>query len=182
MLEGNNPKLAEDYLQQALKLDSKLGLAHYNLGLVKEQQQDWEDAIASYKKAMKYSSKAPEPAYHLGLIYLQQGKVDQATESFRKALKINPNYPEAHYNIGSILFNKGKLQEALVAFRKSAQANSNYPNAYYGAGLVFVQLRQYLDAQQVLQYAKDLYTTQGNTQWATNADQLLQQARNMNSQ
>ena len=80
------------------------------------------------------------------------------------------------------MFSKGKLQEALEAFRKSAQANSNYANAYYGAGLVFVQLKQYADAQQVLQYAKDLYNAQGNTQWAANADQLLQQARNLNSQ
>ncbi|BDI20139.1 hypothetical protein ANSO36C_59410 [Nostoc cf. commune SO-36] len=74
------------------------------------------------------------------------------------------------------------MQEALEAFRKSAEANSNYPNAYYGAGLVFMQLQQYGDAVQVLQFARDLYNAQRNPQWAKNAEQLLQQAQNLNYQ
>ncbi len=73
LLEGSNPNLAEDYLQQALKLDSKLGLAHYNLGLVKEQQQEWDSAIASYKKAIKYSA-TPENPYNIKKIYKQKSK------------------------------------------------------------------------------------------------------------
>ena len=73
---------------------------------------------------------------------------------------------------------EGKLDAALVAFRKAAESNSNYPNAYYGAGLVFLRQNRFSDAEQVLQYAKALYTAQGNSQWAANADQLLQKARN----
>jgi tetratricopeptide (TPR) repeat protein len=69
------------------------------------------------------------------------------------------------------------LDAALEAFRQSAQSNSNYANAYYGAGLVFLRQNRLSDAQQVLQYAKDLYTAQANPQWAARAQQLLQRMR-----
>jgi tetratricopeptide (TPR) repeat protein len=80
------------------------------------------------------------------------------------------------------LFSQGKLKDALEAFRKSAEANTNNANAYYGAGLAFIQLRQYPEAAEVLQYARDLYNGQRNFQWANNAAQLLQQAQNLNYQ
>ena len=108
---------------------------------------------------------------------MQQGKIEQAKVAFNQAIKINPKYAEAHYNLGSILFNQGKLNEGLAAFRKSAAANPNYANAYYGAGLVFMQLKQYREAVQVFQYARDLYNIQGNLQWVKNSQQLLQQAQ-----
>jgi Tfp pilus assembly protein PilF len=114
----------------------------------------------------------------MGLIYLQQDKIEDAKKLFQQAVKINPKYVEAHYNLGSILFSQGKFDAALTAFRKAAESNSNYPNAYYGAGLVFLRQNRFSDAEQVLQYAKTLYTAQGNSQWAANADQLLQKARN----
>ncbi|MEO0688275.1 MAG: tetratricopeptide repeat protein, partial [Cyanobacteria bacterium J06649_11] len=86
--------------------------------------------------------------------------------------------PEAHYNIGSILYNQGKHQQALEAFRKAAEANPDYPSAYYGAGLAFLQMREYPDAMRVLAYARDLFLAQNNSQWARNAEQLMQQAQN----
>ena len=49
LLEGNNLKLAQDYLNQALKLNPNLGFAHYNMGLVKKQEKNWSSAIASFE-------------------------------------------------------------------------------------------------------------------------------------
>jgi tetratricopeptide (TPR) repeat protein len=75
------------------------------------------------------------------------------------------------------LFTQGDLDTALEAFRKAAEANSNYANAYYGAGLVFLRQNRFTDAQQVLQYAKDLYNAQGNPEWAAKAEELLKRSR-----
>jgi len=83
--------------------------------------------------------------------------------------------------MGTILFNQGKLNEALAAFRKSAAGNFNYANAYYGAGLVFMGLKQYKEAVQVLQYARDLYNIQGNLQWGKNSQELLEKAQNLSN-
>jgi tetratricopeptide (TPR) repeat protein len=113
---------------------------------------------------------------------LQQGKIKQAQAAFTQAIKINPKYPDAHYNLGVISFNQGKLPEALASFRKSAEANPNYPHAYYGAGLVFMQLKQHGEAAKVFNYAKNLYNSQGNPQWASKAEQLLQQAQKLHQQ
>ena len=109
---------------------------------------------------------------------MQQRKFKRARNAFNDAIKINPKYPEAHYSIGSILYEQGKHEQALEAFRKAAEANPDYPSAYYGAGLAFLQMREYPDAMRVLQYARDLFLAQNNSQWARNAEQLMQQAQN----
>jgi tetratricopeptide (TPR) repeat protein len=111
------------------------------------------------------------------LLYLQQRQPKQAADAFQKALAMNPNYPEAHYSLGTVWYGSGNLDEALKAFRRSAESNPNYPNAYYGAGLVFLHQGKYADAQRVLQYARDLFNAQRNTQWANSAAQLLQQVQ-----
>ncbi len=175
LLEGNNLQQAQDYLTRALELDPNLGVAHYNYGLVLSQMGKPDEAMTHFKNAMQFSPNAPEPIYHIGLIYLQQGKTAEAKKAFGQALKINPQYPEAHYNMGSILFKEGNLDSALESFRKAAESNSNYANAYYGAGLVFLRQNRLSDAKQVLQYAQVLYSTQGNPQWASQAQQLLEQ-------
>jgi len=146
--------------------------------LVAAQSGEFEPAIASFKNALRLSPNAPESAYHLGRIYLHQENIEEAKKAFQQAIKISPRYPEAHYNLGSILFHQEKLEAALAAFRQAALANSNYANAYYGAGLVFLQQNRFSDAQQVLQYARDLYQLQGNEQWVANSEQLLERARN----
>ncbi|HBY80450.1 MAG TPA: Tfp pilus assembly protein PilF, partial [Cyanobacteria bacterium UBA11148] len=108
------------------------------------------------------------------------GKIEEAKKSLQQAIKISPQYPEAYYSLGSILFEQGDLEGALEAFREAAQSNSNYANAYYGAGLVFLRQNRFSDAEQVLEYARDLYKAQGISEWAANAEELLEQARNSN--
>jgi Flp pilus assembly protein TadD len=144
---------------------------------VLERQGNFDPAISAYRKAIELSPTAPEPAYHLGLVYTQQRKTKEARAAFEQAIKVDPNYAEAHYNLGSLLFTQGDLNGALNAFRRSAEANSNYANAYYAAGLVFMRQSKFADAQKVLTYAKDLYAKQGNSPWATKAEQQLQKAK-----
>ncbi|MGB3516843.1 MAG: tetratricopeptide repeat protein, partial [Elainellaceae cyanobacterium] len=78
---------------------------------------------------------------------------------------------------GTIYLQQGQLEAAIGAFRQAAESNSNYPNAYYGAGLAFMQQGKYADARQVLEYAQDLFSAQGNPEWAANAERLMQQAQ-----
>lgn len=108
---------------------------------------------------------------------MQQNKVAAAQAAFEQALRANPNHAESHYNLGSLQLQRNELDNALQSFRRSAQANPNYANAYYAAGLVFMRQGKFADAQKVLQYAKDLYTTQKNSQWAARAEQQLQKAK-----
>ena len=182
LLEGNNLEQAQAYLSKAIELDPNLGVAYYNYGLVLSEQGKLENAIAAFQQAMQLSQNAPEPAYHLGMIYWQQGEIEAAKKLLQRAIKISPQYPEAHYTLGSIFFAEGNLDAALAEFRSAAQSNSNYANAYYGAGLVFLRQERFSDAQQVLEYARDLYKAQGITEWADNAEQLLEQAQNSNPQ
>jgi tetratricopeptide (TPR) repeat protein len=57
----------------------------------------------------------------------------------------------------------------------ATQINGGYADAYYSAGLAFVQLGRYDEARTVLEYAKNLYITMGNPNWAARAQGHLSQ-------
>jgi len=173
VLEGGNLEQAELYLNYALELDPDLGLAHYNLGLVRYQRSDLDRAIDSFRAAQRHSPAAPEPSYYLGTIYLQQGETRRAEAAFDRALDRNPNYIEARYQLGIVHLSNGDLDDALAEFRQIRELAPDYANAYYGAGLVFLSQGQPEEAREVLAYAERLYRDRGQTEWAQRARALL---------
>jgi tetratricopeptide (TPR) repeat protein len=70
-------------------------------------------------------------------------------------------------------YSEGDYEAALASFRTATDLNPNYTNAYYSAGLAFIQLQDYAEARGVLNFAKNLYITQGNPQWAANTQVQL---------
>lgn len=110
-------------------------------------------------------------------MYVLQGKIRRAKSAFRNVIEINPRYAEAHYQLGATLLNEGELEDALESFRQAVEVAPRYANAYYGAGLAFIGLNRPSEALRVLQYARELYQAEGNTQWLDRTDRLLQQIR-----
>jgi|GEM_PF-1249996 len=96
-----NPKQAEKWAREALKLATKLknaegiARAHYNIGATEFQQAQYSAAETSFKKAIELDK--PEefenplfegPIFALGRVYAQQGKFKGALELYEKALEI----------------------------------------------------------------------------------------------
>ncbi len=96
-----NPKQAEKWAKEALKLSTKLkngegiARAHYNIGATAFQQAQYGIAETSFKKAIELDK--PEeflspllegPIFSLGLVYSKQGKFKEAFELYEKSLAL----------------------------------------------------------------------------------------------
>jgi tetratricopeptide (TPR) repeat protein len=96
-----NPKQAEKWAREALKLATKLkdaegiARAHYTIGATAFQQAQYAIAETSFKKAIELDKPKEfqnplieAPIFSLGLVYAQQGKFREAFELYEKALAL----------------------------------------------------------------------------------------------
>lgn len=153
---------ARSFLEKAVAADRDNHAAHYYLGHVHIQRNNWTDASIAFEKAVQVKPDEPMYQLHLGVARYQgklegareaaakaQGKkpqeveidetqldYDQALSALDAAVKKNPDLWRAHYNIGLIHRSKEDAGKAAEAFTKAIQANPYEANPYVAlAGL-----------------------------------------------
>jgi superkiller protein 3 len=110
---------AEKYLQQ--------GFGHF-------QQQQYDQAIQSYKKALELEPKNAAAYNMIGMAY--RFKYNQSAnpewrakeiEAFQKSIEINPNYWVALVNLGATYYHQGDQAKAAPLFKKALEINPGHP-------------------------------------------------------
>ncbi|MHC4676182.1 MAG: tetratricopeptide repeat protein, partial [Planctomycetota bacterium] len=106
-----------------------VGKAHNNLGRAFARQENFNRAIAHYKKALEIDPDSANVYYNLGNIFLRRGELDEAIKHYTKTLDLAPDLPEAHLNLGNTLLKQGKLEEAIARYNKAIKLRPNYREA-----------------------------------------------------
>jgi protein O-mannosyl-transferase len=104
-------------------------MAHYNLGIVLNDQGDADRAIAHYRQAVELRPTYVEAHYNLGRLLAQKGQLDEAIVHYEKALEINPADAEAHNNLGATLVANGRVDEAITHYRRALAIQPDYADA-----------------------------------------------------
>lgn len=84
--EGGKPaneKQAKKLLQTAINLRPQWADAHYQLGLIYEDESRTEEAIHEYRTAAQLNPQLAKAHYHLGRLYAKQGQTQLAQSEFR---------------------------------------------------------------------------------------------------
>jgi len=104
-------------------------MAHYNLGIVLNEQGDTDGAISHYREAVDLRPGYEEAHYNLGRLLAQKGLVDDAIAHYEKALEINPSDADAHNNLGATLLATGRTDDAIAHYRKALVIQPDYADA-----------------------------------------------------
>src|SRR5262249_31067653 len=94
---GNSYVFAREYepavaaYKQALQLDPKNEMAHYQLAIAYDYLKRYEEAAAEYKEGLKSDPKDDWARYSLGLIYLSLHNKQAAFEQYEILQKTDPN-------------------------------------------------------------------------------------------
>ncbi len=135
------------HLQQLVRFNPQDARAHYNLGNLFHDLQQFPQAIASYQRAILYNPTYLEAYGNLGTLYHQQGEHAKAITCYQQALAINLNRPELHLYLGNALKKLLKLEEADICYQTALQLNPNYLEAHEQQGQLLQELGYLSEAQ-----------------------------------
>jgi TolB-like protein/DNA-binding winged helix-turn-helix (wHTH) protein/Flp pilus assembly protein TadD len=145
------PKVVEA-AHKALELDSELAEAYVPLADVQQQQWQWADAEAGYRRALELNPN--DAAAHRGLAHwlLFQGRIDEALTWSRRARELDP-LGDSTTGMGWILFCARRYDEAIHELRSKLALRPDDALALWVLGFVLVSDNRPEEAIPVLEKA-----------------------------
>ena len=170
-------------MQQALRLDPKLALAHQNLGLLQLSGGQRGEALASFSQAVELDPENALTRYLRAYLSFGQRNVPagdaQIENDLRQAIALDPDFAPSYGLLAVYLAASDEnLIEALAMARKGVSLEPG--NALYALSLaqVLARMGRFGDAETAARTAR---ASAANPLERINADQFLaylQQARN----
>jgi tetratricopeptide (TPR) repeat protein len=113
-------------IDNVLASDAKNPQARFLKGVVQSDQNDVDEAIATFQGLTEDYPELPEPYNNLAVIWAQRGEYEKAQKALETALLSRPDYGIAHENMGDIYARLAGLEYdraiALDKGNKSAEA------------------------------------------------------------
>jgi len=107
---------AEALLRQALQQNARNADAWSNLGIVRQHQLRYEQAVHCHIQAMEIAGASPARWTNLGNALTGALQLEQALEAYQHALELQPDYHEARYNQSIPLLTLGRYRQAWPAY------------------------------------------------------------------
>jgi serine/threonine-protein kinase len=160
-------KLASEYANKAVSLDSYLAAGHASLGMAKMSAGDSAEAEKQLRAAADLDPKSALPHRNLGLLYQKIGKADQSAQELKRALQLDPKDWKTYMALGLNAFQAGRFQESASAWEMALKLEPDNVPVLRNLGAVYHSLGRDDDAVAALQHAleikpdSDVYTNLG---------------------
>lgn len=106
--------------------------AHFLLGNAYFGRQDYEKAIAAYRRATDIASDFA-PAYNIvGYAYRTVGRYGEAEQAFKKYIALIPNDPNPYDSYAELLMKMGRFDESIAQYRKALELNPQFSPSHIG--------------------------------------------------
>jgi predicted O-linked N-acetylglucosamine transferase (SPINDLY family) len=131
---------AEETYHNVLRVDPTHAEAWSNLGLALRSRDDFDRAVAAYRRAIVLRPNYLEP--HLNLIDVSQALGDREKAIFftGRVVAIRPEIPEVHNNLGVLLQEQGRIPEAVVCYHDALRIRPEFADAYSNLGMALHEL------------------------------------------
>ena len=149
-------KLASEYAEKAVGLDSYLAAGHVSLGLVKMSAGDSAEAEKQFRAAADLDPKSAIPHRDLGLLYDKTGKADQAAGELKRALQLDPKDWKVYLAMGLDAYQAGRFQESASAWETALKLEPDNVPVLRNLGAVYHSLGRDDDAVAALQHALEI--------------------------
>jgi TolB-like protein len=141
---------AEQWAEQAIRLDSTLADPYASLGLVRALRQDRTGALQAFGKAIELNPSYA-PAFHWRAnVLAEMGRLDEARRDATRAALLDPLSPAVATDHGKILLWSGDVQAAGRELDRALTLDFSYRPALFGSALVALDQGRPLPLQMAL--------------------------------
>ena len=144
---------AADYFKKVLEANPKHPLAHYNLGVIYDDNGMFDEAIVQFRKALEINPKNVDAHYRLGIALATQGEDEAAIEELRKVLVVEPTHIPTYYNLAVFYEGLGQEDVAIEYYRKVVELKPDHAEALNNLGLAYAKKGMWDAAEECLQKA-----------------------------
>lgn len=124
---------ARTYYLYTLTREPNNKFAHYNLGLLAQNEGNRVESEARYRGALKIDQFFLPAMYNLAILKENAGENESAAEIYRQIIKAHPNQAAPHYRLGIVLGLKlSRPEEARVEILKAADLDPRIAEALKG--------------------------------------------------
>ena len=152
LIELQESNQAEFYLKKAISLQKDYAAAYYQLGLLWQNQQQWQQAISAYKQFIALDSQPESALINMGLAYRHLQQYDLSIACYQEAIKRIPQaspietdaftgYQQTlaetpqvtvnqYYQLGKLLRARSCFSAAISAYCQAIELDPNFKHAY----------------------------------------------------
>ena len=158
---------AREATEEAIRLDENYAEPHVNLGLIHQEQGDWDAAIRHYRRAAELAARQNKTFVlsrsltNLAVTYRSMGRLDDAIAAGGLAVAVDPEFAGGHNNLGFALLVAGQVDEALAHFRRAVQMDPVLDVAHSNLGLALAMKGEWNEALNSLRRARELNPASG---------------------
>ena len=171
---------------QALLNESSLrsyhGLVCHNIGMVYQEQQQWQQALEAYQRALELKERhgqqhqLGDTHHHIGIFYQELQQWQQALDAYQRALELKEQHGQqqalgsTYHQIGIVYQQQQQWRQALVAYQRALELKEQHGqqqtlgNTYHHIGMVHQEQRQWQPALDAYELALKLYEQHGQQQ------------------
>ena len=148
-----NSRIAEELLENAIKLDSGFAAAYAALSTVQSNMywsyfehtdENLEQAKANAQKALQINPDLAEAHVAMGDYYYHGIlNYDAAIEEYNEAISLNPNLVDANNGIAFVLRRQGKMKKTVEYLEKTFELDPRDYTTVFSIGETYTLLREY---------------------------------------
>ncbi len=125
--------------EEALRLEPNNPILLTELGKLKLEEGDKEEAKRLFEEALRLKPNYPYAGLELSLINEVEGEMEKAIERLENLAKIYP-YEEILFHLGRVYYNSEQTDKAIAQFQEALKIAPNYTNAHYSLGLAYQRI------------------------------------------
>lgn len=135
------------------KAAAQYASAHYNMGLLRAKEKDYEAALKHFNTAIYYELDKPEYYNNRGVTLAKMNQKAGALSDYNAALALDSDLYEARINRGLFYYKNGQKKEALVDFEYAVKIDPSASEGFMQAGRIYFEEERFADAQKMFEGA-----------------------------
>ena len=124
---------------RTLALTEKNHIALTMRGYVLEEQGNYEQAIAEYRKVLKFQKNFRATWFNLANCLVQLGRPEESIPYYKTAIELMPKIALSHHNLGVAYLRLNRLDDAAGSFREALRLNPMYADPHFNLGLTLTR-------------------------------------------